>query len=280
MTLHAVLSVMEPGGELWVYGARDEGIGSVAPRLQALIGPVEVIATGGRCRVLGGRRPEPVPGLVPTLSGWRETFPLALPGIDRSWASYPGVFAHGRLDEGSALLAGALPVLPVGARALDFGCGSGVLGALLLARQPGCTVDFLDIDSVALEAVRENVPGARRILSAGLAARAGERYRLIVSNPPIHAGKAETMEVLRALVAGAGGHLAADGELWLVTQRRLPVQPLLERSFGNAAIVADDGRLFRVWRATRDPKGPGLTPGASADPPGQPAAPGPGRLPS
>jgi 16S rRNA (guanine1207-N2)-methyltransferase len=220
--------------------------------------------------VLGGRRPERVPGLVPTLSGWRETFPLSLPGLDRSWVSYPGVFAHGRLDEGSALLAGALPVLPVGARALDFGCGSGVLGALLLARQPGCTVDFLDTDSVALEAVRENVPGERLILSGGLGALAEERYQLIVSNPPIHAGKAETLDVLQALVAGAGGHLAADGELWLVAQRRLPVRQLLERSFRTAAIVADDGRLFRVWRATRQPKGSGLTPGAPSDPPGRP----------
>ncbi len=77
--------------------------------------------------------------------------------------------AAGRLDEGTALLLGVLPPLPPGARVLDFGCGSGAIGAAALAASPGLAVTMLDNDAVALEAVRENVPDARRVLGVRLA---------------------------------------------------------------------------------------------------------------
>ena len=47
-------------------------------------------------------------------------------------------------------------------RVLDFACGSGLLGAWVTAREPTVSVDFLDVDAVALEAVEANVPGANR----------------------------------------------------------------------------------------------------------------------
>ena len=79
----------------------------------------------------------------------------------RPWATYPGVFAAKRIDEGTALLIGVLPPLRADARVLDYGCGSGVIGASAAARAPAIALDLLDNDSVALEAARENVPGAR-----------------------------------------------------------------------------------------------------------------------
>ena len=251
MTLHAALSVLGADGRFLVEGAKDEGILSAVRHMEPLLGEVATAATGGRCRLLAARRPARTPELRTPLSAWRETFSPGLAGLADAWVSYPGVFAHGRLDEGTRLLAAALPAVQKGARVLDFGCGSGVLGAAVLARSPGAAVDFLDVDAVALEAVRENVPGARTVLADGLDLLEGARYDFLVSNPPFHQGKAESLDVLSDLVEGAPACLAAGGELLLVAQRRLPLQVMLKARFREVEVLADDGRVYRVWRAGR-----------------------------
>lgn len=252
MALHALASGLRPGGRLFVHGANDEGIRSATGSLEAVAERAWKVASGGKCRFLEARRPDDLPELRGSLEEWRSTFELPVDEIDRPWVSYPGVFAHGRLDQGTALLLGALPELPGGARILDFGCGSGIIGAVARARTPGASVECLDVDAVALEAVRENVPGARTQLGDGLHAAGERRYDAILSNPPYHAGKAESTAVLRELIRGTPGHLEPGGALVLVVQRRLPVAHHLEEAFHTVETLADGGP-FRVWRGT-DPR--------------------------
>jgi 16S rRNA (guanine1207-N2)-methyltransferase len=165
--------------------------------------------------------------------------------------SYPGVFAAGRVDEGTALLIGALPSLESGARVLDYGCGSGVIAAAMLAEPSCAALALVDSDSVALEAARENVPGARRVL--GIALRdAGGRYAAILSNPPLHRGMVEDHGTLEALIIEAPAHLEAGGVLQIVVQRRLPLDRLLAKHFASVAIAAETSR-YRVWRAATAP---------------------------
>ena len=170
----------------------------------------------------------------------------ALHGIG---SSYPGIFAAGRLDEGTALLIGELPPLAAGTRVLDYGCGSGPIGAAALAFAPGIVLDMLDSDTVALEAVRENVPSATRILGTRLADAGKTRYQVILSNPPLHEGVAEDHALLERLFADAPGSLAPQGMLQIVVQRRVPLDRLLAQHFARVEIVAENGR-YRVWRAT------------------------------
>ena len=75
-------------------------------------------------------------------------------------------------------------------RALDLCTGSGCIGIAMAAHHPGWHVDVVDVSPAALALARENVAAhhlQRRVrvvesdLYAGLA---GERYELIVSNPP------------------------------------------------------------------------------------------------
>jgi 16S rRNA (guanine1207-N2)-methyltransferase len=250
MTVHAVLGVLAAGGRLVLYGGNDEGIRSAAGMLQGLCGGLETIAARGHGRVVMARRPERVAGLRVSLVDWRMLAPLELAGRRRDWVSYPGLFAAGRLDEGTALLVGALPPLASGARVLDYACGSGAVGASALATQPGIRLDMLDDDTVALEAARENVPAARPVLGMRIADAGSAPYDVILSNPPLHAGVAEDHTLLERLVADAPARLAAGGMLQVVVQRRIALERLLATHLADVRVAAENGR-YRVWSARR-----------------------------
>ena len=254
MAVHAAASVLDAGARLWVYGANDEGAGSAARVIEPVMGPARTVGSGGRCRVLEAVRPVEAPRRRGTLGEWRRSTSLEFPGGPREWISYPGTFAHGRLDDGTRALLevtrtvveATRPFPTAGLRILDFACGPGVIGAFLGALEPTAHVDFLDADTVALAAVTENVSGARVIASDGFDALEHERYDLIVSNPPYHVGKAQTGEVVEGLVREAPGHLDVGGSLLFVTQRRLPLAALMESTFDTVEVLAEAGP-HRVW---------------------------------
>ena len=250
MAAHACLSVLVSGGRLIVYGGNDEGIRSAGDRMESLCGEIETLATRGHGRVLMVRRPADSAGLRASLAAWRSVAPLAIAGGTRDWTSYPGVFAAGRIDEGTALLLSALPPVRPGERVLDYGCGSGVIGAAALAAQPGIALDLLDEDAVALEAARDNVAGARLVLGTRLADSGRTDYAAILSNPPLHKGIAEDHGLLEQLIAEAPAHLRPGGTLALVVQRRIPLEKLLAKHFADVTVPAENSR-YRVWQARR-----------------------------
>jgi 16S rRNA (guanine1207-N2)-methyltransferase len=248
MAAHACLSVLAPDGRLVVYGGNQEGIRSAATILEGLCGAVATLAKRGHGRVLAVARPAQSTRLRTSLSAWRATAALEIGGQRRQWITYPGVFAAGRVDEGTALLMGALPPLWERARVLDFGCGSGLIGAAALCQSRAIALDALDSDSVALEAVRENLPSARCVLGTSLGAVAATRYDAILSNPPLRQGVAEDHTLVEHLIAEAPAHLLAGGALQIVVQRRVPLEGRLAQHFASVAIAAETGR-YRVWRA-------------------------------
>lgn len=250
MMVHASAGLLVPDGRLLVYGAKDEGAGSAARRIGRVFGTVRSVATGGRCRLLLAGDPAPLTGLRPTLEAWEEAFASELDELPGRWVSFPGVFAHGRLDGGTRLLLEHLPDVASGDRVLDFGCGHGIVGAVVRARRPSAEVDFLDVDALALEAVRRNVPGARTVLSDGWSRAPAGPWDAVLSNPPYHRGKGESTRVVRELVEGSVGRIAPAGRLAMVVQRRLGVEPWLARSFGEVEVLGDRGP-WRVWGAGR-----------------------------
>jgi 16S rRNA (guanine1207-N2)-methyltransferase len=252
MTAHAVLSVLRAKGRLILYGGNDEGIRSAPAMLEEIAGDVTTLAVRGHGRVVSAHRLENPSRLRGALAAWRAVSRVEIAGRAYDWVAYPGCFAEGRIDEGTQLLLSALPPLAAGARALDYGCGTGAIAAALLARQPDLEIDAMDNDTVALEALAENVPAARPILGTRLPDAGRHGYAAIFSNPPLHYGIAEDRAALERLLVDAPACLAPGGCLQLVVQRRVPVGRLLGRQLARVEIVVETSR-HRVWRAQATP---------------------------
>ena len=253
MLLHAAAARVEDGAPIHLYGAGDEGIRSAARHFPAGTAAPRPALIKRRCRVLVAVR-QSAPPRPDGLEQWTLEAQVDWGAGKRPWTFYPGVFAHGRLDPASALLIGCLPRVTAAKRVLDFGAGTGLIGAAVLERGDGAEVHLLEPDAISLEAAARNVPGAVPVPGRDLSAVSGP-FDLIVSNPPIHGGKAQSLRTVEALIRDAPGVLTKGGTLLLVAQRRLPVGKLLERSLGRIRTVADQGP-FRVWSgsATGSPR--------------------------
>lgn len=253
MALAAAASVVPPGGAMILFGANAEGVKSAGKSLDVVAENVVTIDTRRHSRVLAGTRRRDISGLRGTLDSWREVHDITLNGQTRPWVSYPGVFAAGTLDPGTALLLDHLPPIGKGAAVLDMACGTGIIGAVVHERFADAAVDLVDNDAVAIAAARENVSGATIICGDGLAAAPRARYDAMLSNPPIHDGVDESLAFLEALISEAPSRLKTGGVLQVVIQSRIRVLPLFEAAFNEAAIVAQD-RRFQILRGTTGPR--------------------------
>ncbi|SHM01792.1 class I SAM-dependent methyltransferase [Vreelandella subglaciescola] len=171
---------------------------------------------------------------------------------DMQMVSHPGVFGHGKVDEGTTLLLdtleGALGDTPL--KVLDVGCGDGIISAWL-ARQ-GHNVSAVDVNHFAVEACRrtlaENGADGCVLASDVYSALGDERFDLIISNPPFHQEREIDYGAAGRLIAEASGHLTKGGKLVLVANAFLPYAVPLERAFGTFDVLADN-RRFKVYRA-------------------------------
>lgn len=247
MLLHAAAARVPDGARIHLYGAGNEGIRSAARHFPDGTGHPAPALIKRRCRVLRAARRAPPPR-VDGLASWEVRAPVDWGEGPRDWLFYPGVFACGRLDPATALLIGCVGVLRAGARVLDFGAGTGIIAAAIRERDGADTeVVLLERDAIALAAASSNLPGATLVLGRSVAGLPGP-FDLIVSNPPVHSGRTQSLHAVEALAHGAPEILAPRGRLMLVAQRRFPIARILGGPFRDVRTAADSGP-FRVWTA-------------------------------
>ena len=110
---------------------------------------------------------------------------------------------------------------PVGKnKILDVGCGYGVIGISLALTEPNALVTMVDVNERAMNLARQNAlnNGANNVLVKESFAyqNIDDTYDLIVTNPPIRAGK----KVVHEILEGSFEHLKEDGELFVVIQKK------------------------------------------------------------
>jgi 16S rRNA (guanine1207-N2)-methyltransferase len=135
---------------------------------------------------------------------------------------------------------------------LDLGCGCGVIG-LVAAREGADWVDMVDANLLAVACARENVArqgltNTRTLAGDVVDAVRGERYDVVVTNPPFHVGDAADVTVAHAFIEGAGAVLRPGGRFYLVANRPLLYEPILRARFAAVERIAASNR-YAVWLA-------------------------------
>lgn len=230
--------------EIWLVGPAKGGIKGALKHFDVHVDHSELVDSARHCKLYSGMLQ---PGQPQSLDAWGEVISVdALEAV-----SYPGVFSHGRLDEGSRLLLDAMAehTLPKPGRVIDVGCGAGVL-TLVLARQ-GWQVQAMDVSATAVAACKQSLErnGLQgQVCGGDLFSPVSGRVNMIVTNPPFHDRRLRTTDITRRLIEEAPGHLKDGGEMWLVANRELPYVQWLDDAFSHVQVAAETNR-FRVYRA-------------------------------
>lgn len=183
----------------------------------------------------------------PEVASQREDFKYRYQQNELKLATDSGVFSKGKIDYGSDLLLRTfLKEHPPGPSKtiIDVGCGYGPIGLMIAKVSPHHKVILLDVNHRALDLAKENseknhIDNAVIQESDGLAEIPDDSADMIVTNPPIRAGKS----VVHGILEDAYSKLKKDGELYVVIQKKqgMPsAKKKMEAVFGNVETLAKD----------------------------------------
>jgi 16S rRNA (guanine1207-N2)-methyltransferase len=176
-----------------------------------------------------------------------------LRGHKLSLTTDAGVFSKKGVDYGSELLIESMDI-PLNAKVLDVGCGYGPIGlvAALLCSQGHVTM--VDINERAVELSRENAKNNKinnvTIVHSDLLEQVkDQRFDVILTNPPIRAGK----ETVHRIFTEAYGCLVSGGTLWVVIQKKQgapSAKAKLESVYSEVVDISKD-KGYRILKATK-----------------------------
>ncbi len=169
-------------------------------------------------------------------------------GRELRFATDSGVFSRTEIDKGTDILLNALPETVTGA-VLDMGCGYGVIGVSVGSCWKDTRITMADVNERACGLSRDNAQkngvAASVIVSDGYEKVLGERYDLILQNPPIRAGKA----VIYKMFADASHCLKPGGQLWLVIRKQQGAPSALtylRTLYGTAEVVEKEAGYWII----------------------------------
>lgn len=229
-----------------VVGEHQGGIKRVPKMLEELGMPCDKRDNARRCSLFATHT---VALEAASDSAWQKFETLGL-----TLVSHPGVFGHGKVDEGTLLMLesieSSLPKKPL--KVLDMGCGDGIISAWLAQR--GHHVTAVDVSAFAVEACQRTLAAngleGRVLCSNVFSALEGEQFDWIVSNPPFHKERDISYGPSQRLISAAPEHLNAGGRLILVANGFLPYPDHLQRAFQYFQTLADN-RRFKVYGAIK-----------------------------
>jgi 16S rRNA (guanine1207-N2)-methyltransferase len=206
-----------------------------------------------KSRLLLARRPKPVAATPPfPVTEFNEELGLTV-------CARGAVFAGTALDIGTRFLLEFLPHMPQAVRAVDLGCGTGILAAMYVLNNPAARVTATDrsaaaVDSALATAQANGLAGQIDVLQDDAMSTLPEGSAgLILLNPPFHLEAAVHAGAGIKLFEAAGRVLAPGGELWTVFNSHLHYRSALERLIGPTREVGRNPK-FTVTASTRRPR--------------------------
>lgn len=169
-----------------------------------------------------------------------RTIKYTYKGSEISFKTDSGVFSKEHIDFGTNVLLNSLEDLSNFSTLLDVGCGYGTIGLSIAKAYKNLKVDMIDINERAiglanLNAKENNVDNAIAIVS-NIYENINATYDVIISNPPIRAGKKVVFEI----VEKANEHLNLNGFIYVVIQKKQGAPSLInkmEEVYENTEIV-------------------------------------------
>lgn len=168
--------------------------------------------------------------------------------------SQPGLFSWDKPDIGSQLLLKHLPDSMTGI-GMDLCCGYGLLSVHLLKNNPGIeSLYLIEADRLALHCAELNTGDWKEKLQPHWLDAAADPLPLkldwIVCNPPFHSGQNRDVDLGQTIIAGACKSLKRGGKLYMVANRKLPYEAVLDRMLMQHRMVIQDQR-FKVIEAVK-----------------------------
>ena len=248
--LHLVVSTLPLNSMIYLVGEKKGGVERASKQL----------ASFGKCIKLDSARHcqfwqlklEKTEKQLP-LEKWIKNYEIQINGEPLIIQALPGVFSQAKLDVGTAVLLPYLENVKSG-KIADFGCGSGIIGCYLAKLNSNNIVHALDVDAFALQSTqltfeRNGIDSAQlKLLPVSNFSDAPTELDAIVSNPPFHQGIHTNYDASEGLCSQAKKHLKRGGELWIVANRFLNYPNLIEQSFGQCLVKADQNG-FKVLYA-------------------------------
>ncbi|MBG0740970.1 methyltransferase [Paeniglutamicibacter antarcticus] len=171
--------------------------------------------------------------------------------------AYGATFAGPRLDIGTRYLLEFIDRMkPDAQHAVDLGCGSGVISAVLANARPQITVTATDQSAAAVASAAATAEAnglSHRICTVQDDAMAGfptGSAELILLNPPFHLGTTVHAGAAVRLFDAAARVLAPGGELWTVYNNHLHYRTQLQERIGPTTVQARNQK-FTVALSSR-----------------------------
>ena len=161
--------------------------------------------------------------------------------IDLKFTTDAGVFSKLRIDYGSGVLIKTMKDLTFPkAGILDVGTGYGPMGLFAAKFWPEQEVDMVDVNERALDLARRNAKFNQinnvNIYQSDIYEQVDKKYGLVITNPPIRAGK----KVVDQILSEAKEHLVENGILLVVIQKKQgasSAKKLMTKVYGNCEIL-------------------------------------------
>jgi 16S rRNA (guanine1207-N2)-methyltransferase len=245
--LALTLRALAPGGVLTAMAPKDKGGSRLRKELESFGCKVEDSAKAHH-RICICTPPTAPVGLDAAIEDGAPRLIEAL-GL---W-SQPGVFSWNRIDPGSELLVQHLPGFS--GRGADLGCGVGYLSRAILVSPAVQGLALIDNDRRAIDAARRNIedPRARLIWADVNALDLEDGLKdldFVVMNPPFHDAGTEHRGLGQAFIRRAAEMLKARGVLWLVANRHLPYEFVLNEAFAKTTVVVEHAG-YKVFEARK-----------------------------